>query len=761
VNLLPPRVLGPLSECSQAVIVANVVAGAMVTLFVTRSGVVRRVGKAVINTSKGTVAIDSSQQLVAGDLVNASQALARDPESPRSQDGPQVQISIAQFDAAQVLSNLYRCSRGFFLGGMRPGITVQVLQSGSIIGTGNAIDGTAAMRIPAGLPAPGVALSARQWICPKPAVPPPSTGYIFDSALPPITALPFASGQTMPAPTIAQGLTACSRAVQVTGVQPGAEVLLEAVSGAWSAIIGPSDQVTSWLVLPTQLREGEDVSIRHDVSPHCQLNFEPKVVKVGPKQALNRPRMGQINCNTTPSIYVIDLKPETDIEFSVSVAGIETIYRTSASDGKDSLPAPPMPVGASVKVRQGECEIWSDWSDPPETANALTVQPSQPSIPGELFGCQDAVPVENVYPYNGYLVVMSARHGELNRVSALPSMPPIPVAPSLSFPDDIWIEHHVCGFVATSEAKSTRQRSDVVPGTIQAPLFDGDTTVLLTHAVGGAHIELWEETKNRILETGRAPFGMTEFVDVTFGGFGPLRAGWKIFAKTSHCGSFVQTASIQVVSKAPVITSIVPAALIAGHSAFTLVVKGTDFLTGAKVQWGTADRSTTFVSSAELHVNILSTDLTTAKTTPIRVINADGQVSGAVNFTVSPIPAPVVGFDELLIQNCNANTLPGSSIHRPIHIYFRRTDMGPPGPWIPISDSPHDADYDTAGHCPINSSVGAKFSLDDGATYEVVCTDPLLAGCMTGGPDEAACRRSSVFTVHGKAGGGVKTVIVN
>ncbi|HTE33305.1 MAG TPA: hypothetical protein VK666_23150 [Chryseolinea sp.] len=43
-NLLPPRVLGPLSECSRSVIVSNVFIGATVTLIITRGGVDRRVG---------------------------------------------------------------------------------------------------------------------------------------------------------------------------------------------------------------------------------------------------------------------------------------------------------------------------------------------------------------------------------------------------------------------------------------------------------------------------------------------------------------------------------------------------------------------------------------------------------------------------------------------------------------------------------------------------------------------------------------------
>lgn len=765
-NLLPPIVPGPLSECNRSVMVCNVIPGATVTLFVIRNGVIRPVGKKMFSTSKDVVPLEISEELIANDLVVASQELSPD-ESPRTSDGPQVQISIAQFNAAQVLTHLYQCSRGFFLGGMRPGTHVQILQGGLVIGTGDAIDGTAAITVPNGLPGPGSLLTARQLICPKPPLPPPSSGYLKDSPLPMTAPFPYQSGQMVPAPSILDGLTACSRSVQVTNIVPGADVILQATSGAWWASLGPSDKTTAWLPLPIQLREGEEVTIHHEVAPECELDFEHKSLIVGPQQALPKPFLAQIDCNTTTSIYAFKIKPEADIEFSVFFENVETLYRTVASTSEDILPegvlvpAPPMPASATVKVRQGECDVWSEWSDP-RTANPLTVPPLQPKISHELFSCQDVIPIENVFPLNGYLHVMSKQRGELKRESAWGNVLTISIAPSLNALDDIWIEHHVCDYIAQSERKQVHQANDVVAGEIEEPLFDGETQVTVKDVVPGARSELWEETKNQLLEQGRAPFSDTDSVNTTFSHFGQLRAGWKIFAKTLHCGYFLQThPSVLVIFKAPILTSITPSTIIAGKPGFTLTVKGNNFRSGAKVKWNNIDRPTTFISTTELHATITAADVATVKTIPVRVINPDGQTSGSVNFTVTINTPPVVGYDELLIQNCNTSTLPGSTIHRPIHIYFRRTDLAPNDPWAPINDSPHDADYDENGFCPINSSAGARLSLDDGADYEVVCTDPLLPGCMTGDPNELACRRSQVFTIHGKAGGGVKTVIIN
>jgi hypothetical protein len=766
-NILPPRVVGPLSECSRFVVVANANPGATVTLVVTRAGAEIRVGQKTVKTSKDSIPLDAGFELVGGDIVNAMQELAGD-RSPVSNDGPEVQRSVAQFDAVQVLSRLHQCARGFFLGGMRPGTRVQVLENGTEIGTGDAIDGTAYVNVPDGLPRGPATLVARQVICPKPPPPPPGSAYVKDSALPPVDPFPFQPGQTVPAPAVDGGLTACSRSVQVSGIIPGADVILEAADGSWWASLGASDQTAASIPLPVQLREREEVTIRQEVGRRCEVSFERKTLVVGPQQTLETPRLAQIDCNTTPTIYGVLLKPEADVEFSVTAGGVETIYRSVATETYGPMPAPPMPVGAIVKLRQGECGVWTAWSDP-QTASAMAGPPQTPKISREIFNCQDAVPVENIFPLNGSIRVVSAKRGELNRLPVGGNIMTIPVAPSFAGPDEVWVEHHVCGFNVSSDRKPVHPSPDVPPGTMQSPLFDGDTSVIVAGAVAGARMELWDETRNVMVAAVRAPFSDNGRADVSFTGFGPLRAGWRLYAKTLHCGYFVRTSpSVAVLFKAPVLTGLVPASAATGSAALTLTLTGANFRSGARAQWNNADRPTTFVSATELRAAIGAADLATARSVAVRAINPDGQASGAVTFTVAapapppppPPPPPQQGYDELLIQNCNTSTISGTNIHRPIHIYFRRTDMGSVQPWIPINDSPHAADYNAAGQCPSTPNAGARFSLDDGANYEVVCVDPEMPGC-DGSPDTLACRRAPVITIRGKAGGGTKTVVVN
>ena len=368
------------------------------------------------------------------------------------------------------------------------------------------------------------------------------------------------------------------------------------------------------------MKKDKPVEIRQEVSIRCELKFERKKSNVGPKQTLTKPRLAEIDCNTTPIIFPVGLKPEADIEISVFVlsTGVETIYRTVATTSLGALPAPPMPDGSVVKIRQGECEVWSDWSDT-QPAKALTVPPQKPKISANVFSCQDALQVENIFPLIGELRVMSKKYGELNRVPPSGNIITISVAPSFTVPDDIWIEHHVCGFVARSDAKDVKQSTDVVPGTIKGPLFDGDTKVLLTHAVAGARIELWNELKGAMLEAVRAPFDDTGFVSFEFSGFGPLQAGWKIYARTWHCGQFVSTQpSVPVVFKAPVLSQLDPNGVTVGQSALTLKLKGSDFRSGAQVQWAGVARTTTFVSATEIHAAISAADLAAVQSVEVK-----------------------------------------------------------------------------------------------------------------------------------------------
>jgi Domain of unknown function (DUF4082)/Galactose oxidase-like, Early set domain/Divergent InlB B-repeat domain/Kelch motif len=85
----------------------------------------------------------------------------------------------------------------------------------------------------------------------------------------------------------------------------------------------------------------------------------------------------------------------------------------------------------------------------------------------------------------------------------------------------------------------------------------------------------------------------------------------------------------------PTVTALTPNSAPAGSPAFTLNVTGTNFVSGATVKWNGNPRSTAFVSATQVNAAIPATDVATAGTAQIIVVNPEGATSNAVTFTVT------------------------------------------------------------------------------------------------------------------------------
>ena len=94
---------------------------------------------------------------------------------------------------------------------------------------------------------------------------------------------------------------------------------------------------------------------------------------------------------------------------------------------------------------------------------------------------------------------------------------------------------------------------------------------------------------------------------------------------------------------APAITSLSPASATAGGAAFTLTVAGSNFVNSAVVRVNGGDRTTTFVDSSHISIQVSAADIATAGTLAITVFNPTpgGGTSGAVGLTVNN-PGPVL-----------------------------------------------------------------------------------------------------------------------
>jgi hypothetical protein len=101
------------------------------------------------------------------------------------------------------------------------------------------------------------------------------------------------------------------------------------------------------------------------------------------------------------------------------------------------------------------------------------------------------------------------------------------------------------------------------------------------------------------------------------------------------CTVFAQRNAIPFVNQ-----PLVPAGALPGSGAFTLTVNGTGFVSGATVDWNGSARTTTFISSSQLTAAILASDVASASTASVTVVNpAPG--GGTSNVVYFPIAAPI------------------------------------------------------------------------------------------------------------------------
>ena len=89
----------------------------------------------------------------------------------------------------------------------------------------------------------------------------------------------------------------------------------------------------------------------------------------------------------------------------------------------------------------------------------------------------------------------------------------------------------------------------------------------------------------------------------------------------------------------PVLTSLSPFSTTAGSAAFTLAVSGSNFTSGAAVQWNGTPLATNFVSSTQLTTQVSANLLLVSGAVPITVVEPNLPASNALTFNINPAPS--------------------------------------------------------------------------------------------------------------------------
>jgi hypothetical protein len=96
--------------------------------------------------------------------------------------------------------------------------------------------------------------------------------------------------------------------------------------------------------------------------------------------------------------------------------------------------------------------------------------------------------------------------------------------------------------------------------------------------------------------------------------------------------------TITAANPVPTISSLNPSTKTVGDGAFTLTVTGTNFIASSTVQWNETDRPTTYVSATTLTAAIPASDIASAGSATVTVVNLapGGGISNGVTFTITP-----------------------------------------------------------------------------------------------------------------------------
>src|SRR5277367_3916998 len=115
----------------------------------------------------------------------------------------------------------------------------------------------------------------------------------------------------------------------------------------------------------------------------------------------------------------------------------------------------------------------------------------------------------------------------------------------------------------------------------------------------------------------------------------------------------------------PTITSVMPMNAAAGGAAFTLNLTGTNFIPDSVVNWNGAARPTTYKSATSLQAQITITDIATAGTIEITVLNISSNGAAAYSdpfpFTINPAANAAVKFPQVISVSVAGGPADGAS----------------------------------------------------------------------------------------------------
>src|SRR5262245_57730460 len=194
-------------------------------------------------------------------------------------------------------------------------------------------------------------------------------------------------------------------------------------------------------------------------------------------------------------------------------------------------------------------------------------------------------------------------------------------------------------FTIDPPATLTPSATRVAPG--------GDVTVTLANGYGGGTdwlaVAATGTPDNTDLQQTSVGTGVTSRTWAVTMPTTPGTYEFRLFVNDVRRATSVAVTVDRALTPPPVASSLSPDTVVAGSSAFTLTVRGSQFVPWSVVRWNGANRTTTFVSSTELQTAIDAADIAAGGPAQVSVLTPapGGGASGNLAFTIAN-PAPNV-----------------------------------------------------------------------------------------------------------------------
>lgn len=468
--LLPPRVIGPLSECSTGVRVLGQLTNATVTVFADGAQVAQGVASWADQVFPLAAALSANQQVTATQTIGMETSIV----SPESVE---VQAKPPTIGPVGFLSHLNQCAECVWLEGLVPGAKVELRDGGAVLGSGESYDGNARFHLATPL-ASGMDIKAQQEAC-------GDSGPVTDG--PPVDEL-AEKFESLPTPIVEPPLHECERRVTISNVVHGATVTLLRSAGPNLQACFDLDRL--WMGVNPPWALGETISARQELGGRCRLgSADAAPVLVADNTPVPSLHVQPPLCADNTTVIVSGLVMGARVQ--ILEDGVSMGEAESPVDGTFDFLVPPVTAGRTITAMQELCGEWSS------SGGGVLVDAAPSSLPtpktqDPLFACGAAVRVSNLHVGGRVYVYSTLLDAPIGERTATTSEVDVPVAPLLIEDDEIYAIQRGCGLVSSkSNVVKVRPHERLGPPTVAPPLYSCDQAVRVTDVTPGARVDVY------------------------------------------------------------------------------------------------------------------------------------------------------------------------------------------------------------------------------------------------------------------------------